>query len=225
MSSSSKTVLHCAGTSHRCFAWKGYHVTEASDGTSGFTQARVKLPDLILCDIMMPGLDGHQVLKEIRADETLAAIPFIFMTARGEIPDIRRGMSQGADDYLPKPFELSDLLDAVRSRLIRHAQQRSAFVPKFDDAQPLEKLGISPRESEILLWIAQGKSNQDIADILNISLGTVKKHVHHVFEKLGVETRSAALLCALEALADTKSDAHLNLRPIQGDSALRWGLK
>lgn len=179
----------------------GYDVACAEDGRAGMARIREEKPDLIICDIMMPDLDGYEVLAQVRAEASMASIPFIFLTAKGGMPDLRVGMALGADDYLSKPVTRVDLLAAVRTRLQRHAQQR-AFVPCFDSAAPLEKLGISPREAEVLLWMAQGKSNGDIAIICGISLGTVKKHTNHIFEKLGVEGRNAATLCALEALSE-----------------------
>lgn len=180
---------------------EGYRVRSAADGASGLELLCAEKPDLILCDIMMPGLNGYDVLARIRADVATASLPFIFLTAKGDMPDLRRGMSLGADDYLAKPADSRELLDAVRTRLQRHTQQQK-FVPNFDNAAPLEKLGISPREAEVLLWMAQGKCNADIATICDISLGTVKKHTNHIFEKLGVEGRTAATLRALEALAE-----------------------
>lgn len=178
---------------------EGYRVLTATDGDEGLRLLPEEQPDLIVCDIMLPGMDGYEVLAQVRANAATASLPFIFLTAKGEMHDLRLGMSLGADDYLPKPVERTDLLDAVRTRLLRHAQKR-AFVPRFDDARPLEKLGISSREAEVLLWMAQGKSNGDIATLCGISLGTVKKHTNHIFEKLGVEGRGAAMLRALETL-------------------------
>ena len=180
---------------------EGHHVRSAGDAETGLKLAHEQKPDLILCDIMMPGIDGHEVLARVRANTALTSVPFIFITAKGELPDIRAGMTLGADDYLPKPVERADLLDAVRTRLTRHSQQRQAQTLCFDDARPLERLGVSPREAEILLWMAQGKSNGDVAAILGISLGTVKKHTNHIFEKIGVESRTAAVLRAIEVLA------------------------
>ena len=179
-----------------------YRVLTAGDGPSGLQQAREHKPDLILCDIMLPGMDGFEILVRLRSVAATASLPFIFLTAKGTPPDIRAGMNLGADDYLPKPVARMDLLNAVGTRLQRHAQQRT-FTPNFDDPKPLEKLGISPREAEVLLWIAQGKGNPEIAEILGLSVATVKKHTIHIFEKLGVEGRSAAMLTALEALAAT----------------------
>ncbi len=179
---------------------EGYEVFAAENGREGLKLATQHQPALVLCDIMMPGMDGYAVLERLRADATTKAVPFIFLTAKGTPPDIRAGMNLGADDYLPKPVSRADLLKAVRSRLER-AKQQQHFAPRFDDSKPLEKLGISPREAEVLLWVAQGKGNHEIAAILDLSVATVKKHTIHIFEKLGVESRSAAMLRAIEVLA------------------------
>ncbi len=175
----------------------------AENGRAGVDLARRERPDLILCDIMMPELDGHGVLAALREDKATASIPFIFLTAKGEKADIRSGMNLGADDYLTKPVPKADLLSAIRSRLERAAQQsRPEFKPDFSSAAPLEKvLGLTPRVAETLLWLAQGKTNGDIATILGISEATVKKHVLEIFGALGVETRTAASLRALEVLS------------------------
>lgn len=179
---------------------EGFHVCAAPDGRTGLQMAAQQPPDLVLCDIMMPGMDGHAVLERLRADPATKAVPFIFLTAKGTPPDIRAGMNLGADDYLPKPVSRNDLLRAMRARLERAKQQQARFAPNFDDPKPLETLGISPREAEVLLWMAQGKGNQEIAEILGLSVATVKKHTIHIFEKLGVESRTAATLRAVEIL-------------------------
>jgi len=175
----------------------------AENGRVGVQLARKEKPDLILCDVMMPELDGYGVIAALRADAETVSIPFIFLTAKGEKPDIRAGMNLGADDYLTKPVAKADLLNAIRSRLERAAQQATpAFKPNFDSAAPLEKaLGLTPRVAETLLWLAQGKTNGEIATILGNSESTVKKHVLEIFETLGVETRTAASLRALEVLS------------------------
>ena len=172
----------------------------AADGTEGIAAAKRELPDLILCDVMMPEQDGHEVLAALRAHAATARIPFIFLTAKGEHADIRTGMNLGADDYLVKPAKVYDLLEAIAARLER-AQQRGGFTADFSSAAPLEKLGLSVREAEILLWIAQGKTNFETGIILGISSATVKKHLEHIYTKLGVEGRNAASLRAVEMLA------------------------
>jgi DNA-binding NarL/FixJ family response regulator len=173
----------------------------AENGRAGLAAVQRDKPDLILCDVMMPELDGHGVLDALRQDEATAAIPFIFLTAKGEKEDLRNGMNLGADDYLTKPVARLDLLEAIQARLLRAEQQaQREFMPDFSSFAPLLKLGLTPRVAEVLLWVAQGKTNGDIASILGISESTVKKHMLEIFQQLGVETRSAATLRALEVL-------------------------
>jgi DNA-binding NarL/FixJ family response regulator len=179
-----------------------YDPIPAVNGRLGVQAAREAEPDLILCDVMMPELDGYGVLQELQADHALKSIPFIFLTARGEKDDMRSGMEHGADDYLTKPVANADLIRAVEARLRRSEQQaRRAFKPDFSSCAPLRELGLTPRAAEALLWLAQGKTNADIACILGITESTVKKHVQEMFEKLGVETRGAAMVRALEVLS------------------------
>ncbi len=187
---------------------EGFDVLVAEDGRTGLDVARREKPNLILCDVMMPELDGHGVLENLRADPATATIPFIFLTARGDKPDIRHGMNLGADDYLTKPVQRSEVLAAIASRLARkqaetaEAESRRGFHPDFSSPDPLRfALGLTPREAEVLLWTAQGKTNVEIGTILGMSDLTVKQHLGHVFEKLGVEGRNPATLRALEVLS------------------------
>ncbi|MBD2485535.1 response regulator [Planktothrix sp. FACHB-1365] len=92
----------------------------AENGERGIKLAREILPDLIICDVMMPGLDGHQVLEELRQSKSTATIPFIFLTAKSTTADFRYGMNLGADDYLSKPFTHQDLLEAIHSRIQKY---------------------------------------------------------------------------------------------------------
>src|SRR5271169_3423808 len=125
-----------------------FHALPAESGRVGVELARKEKPDLILCDVMMPELDGYAVIAALRADAETVAIPFIFLTAKGEKPDIRAGMNLGADEYLTKPVAKPDLLAAIRSRLERAVQQSvPEFNPNFHSAQPLEKvLGLTRSE-------------------------------------------------------------------------------
>lgn len=189
----------------------GYEVFTAENGRSGIAAARQHQPDLILCDVMMPELDGHGVVQTVRAEKETATTPFIFLTARGDRSDVRLGMNFGADDYLTKPVVRDDLLAAVQARLARaeavdqrvqDAAASAGFNPDFSSAEPLRAaFRLTPREAEVLLWVAQGKSNPEIATILGNSEPTVKQHLGVVFQKLGVEGRNAATLQALEVLS------------------------
>jgi DNA-binding NarL/FixJ family response regulator len=178
-----------------------YEPVAAANGREGIKAARREKPDVILCDVMMPELDGYGVLQELQMDTSLARTPFIFLTAKGEKDDLRSGMNLGADDYLTKPVANADLVRTIEARLRRsELQANREFKPDFSTSAPLLQLGLTPRAAEALLWLAQGKTNSDIATILGITESTVKKHVQEMFEKLGVETRGAATVRALEVL-------------------------
>lgn len=185
---------------------EGYHALSAENGKLGLAAARLHQPDLIICDVMMPELDGFGVLAALRADERIANIPFIFLTARGEKLDQRAGMNLGADDYLSKPVEHSELMAAVEARLDRRRIQddnAKPFAPDFSSATPLvAALGLTPREAEVLLWVAQGKSNGEIGTILGTAESTVKKHLNNMFNKLGADNRNSVTVRALEILSN-----------------------
>ncbi|NJB87687.1 DNA-binding response OmpR family regulator [Lewinella marina] len=102
----------------------GYHTTVAANGLSGAKMAIELLPDIILCDVMMPELDGYGVLNLLSDNERTAGIPFVFITARTEVDDIRHGMNLGADDYITKPFYKDELLQVIRTRLKKAALRR-----------------------------------------------------------------------------------------------------
>src|SRR5215510_8290284 len=186
---------------------EGFQPFSAPNGRIGVTVARRELPDVILCDVSMPEIDGYGVLEALRADEETVSIPFIFLTAKGDKKDLRTGMNLGADDYLTKPASAEEVLAAINARLDRHSEKEQAAIskvelkPNFDSAKPLEAMGLTPREAEVLLWIAQGKSNGDIATILGCAENTVKVHTARIFEKLGFENRNAATVQALEVLS------------------------
>ena len=185
---------------------ENFRVCSAADGAAGLALARKNKPELIVCDVSLPCLNGHEVLGQLRADAEIVNIPFIFLTARGERADQRVGMNLGADDYLCKPVDAEDLLATIRTRLRRHRQNHDAalrdmeFGLNFSSAVPLQAIGLTPREAEVLLWVAQGKTNSDAATILGMSEKTVRIHLGHIYEKLNVETRTAAAMVAMETL-------------------------
>lgn len=96
-----------------------YKVLKASDGIEGVAIAKKELPDIIVCDIMMPKLDGYGVLENLSKTEQTKYIPFIFLSAKTERKDVRKGMNLGADDYITKPFEEDELITAIESRLAK----------------------------------------------------------------------------------------------------------
>lgn len=186
---------------------ENYQAVTAANGHEGVAAARNELPDLILCDVMMPRLDGHGVLTALRDDARTARIPFVFLTAKGERGDVRSGMDLGADDYLVKPVPRKELLGAIQARLDRANRHRLDFRVEYKSAKPLETLGLTPREAEVLFWAAQGKTNAEIAVILGITPSTAKSHLENIYAKLGVDGRHNATLRALEVLSAFSQEA------------------
>jgi CRP/FNR family transcriptional regulator, polysaccharide utilization system transcription regulator len=109
-----------------------FKVITASNGKEGVKLAEGKKPDLIICDIMMPELDGYGVLHMLGRDSVTASIPFIFLTAKAEKGDYRKGMGMGADDYLTKPFDDTELLNAVETRLRKNEMLKAEFIRTSD---------------------------------------------------------------------------------------------
>ncbi|PWU09481.1 MAG: DNA-binding response regulator [Verrucomicrobia bacterium] len=193
---------------------EGFKPLSAPNGCAGVAVAKKELPDVILCDVSMPELDGYGVLQALRAEPETVSIPFIFLTAKGDKRDLRAGMNLGADDYLTKPASAEEVLSAIRARLDRHSEKERAAMakvalkPNFESSKPLESLGLTAREAEVLLWVAQGKANADIATILGCAENTVKVHLARIFEKGGFENRNAATVRALELLSKPTPKAH-----------------
>ncbi|MCT7949567.1 response regulator [Ancylothrix sp. C2] len=117
----------------------GFFPLCAENGITGIELAKENLPDLIVCDIMMPHLDGYEVLTELRSNPPTAAIPFIFLTAKADKTDLRQGMNLGADDYLTKPFRRQELLEAVSSRLAKHETLIHQYTTERQRAQLAEQ--------------------------------------------------------------------------------------
>ncbi len=284
----------------------GYRVLVATDGLSALEQIQYLKPDIILLDVMMPGIDGYETCKRLKTEPKTAAIPVLFMTAMSELDDLLRGFGEGAVDYLVKPVRPPEVLARVEAQLnqartIRRAEnalnngpysalaitasgnitwlpaagsrwlceflqlptlpenikigsllptpllewvktqfanpentEYSAFesikcgvhfslkLTPCHDLQEylllLEKrsgewnldsvknsLGLTFREAEILMWISRGKTNKEVGLILGGSPRTVNKHLEHIFEKLGVVTRAAAVSVAMQRMPNMNS--------------------
>ena len=262
----------------------GYEVLVAESGQSALALLDHTTPDLILLDLMMPGIDGIATCTQLKARPECADVPVIFMTAVDEPAQKLKAFAAGALDYVTKPVyppevlarvvvhlqirrlqkslaeelalrveaeeQLSQSLDRAvvladgTGRIVFGTRLAAGLLHKYFPGHPpgalpaalgtapaalvvrrfsesgrsdlqmivleekgappgpaaLKELGLTPREAEVLYWIAQGKSNPDIATILGANVRTVHKHVEHIFQKLGLETRNAATLVALEIL-------------------------
>ena len=265
----------------------GYTVLVAADGASALARLDLVSPDAILLDALMPGLDGFDLCRRIKANPAWSHIPVIFMTGLSETSHIVRGFDAGGVDYVVKPLRAQEVLarlathvrnaravrlarDAIdigghgvlmidaRQRLAWRSPQAQQWLAEFFGAQGdaacmawlarreqgsddglstltlagrtltarrlgsaglgemmwllglrlpntpaasrLSTASLTQRETEVLSWVAKGKTNRDVAEILGMSPRTVNKHLEHVFEKLGVETRAAAAALASREL-------------------------
>jgi DNA-binding NarL/FixJ family response regulator len=263
---------------------EGYTVLVAPDGGTALQRLELATPDAILMDAMMPGLDGFETCRRIKADASWAHIPVIFMTGLSETTHVVEGFAAGGVDYVVKPVRTPEVLarlgthvrnarvarmarealdvgghgvlvidargriawrspraqrwlaeffaDGGEARALAWLQHGDAAIrmeraadgraltarrigdvgfgdtmwllnvraPGSTEATRLASAALTPRETEVLSWIAKGKTNRDVAEILGMSPRTVNKHLEHVFEKLGVETRAAAAALASREL-------------------------
>jgi DNA-binding NarL/FixJ family response regulator len=172
---------------------EGYQVWVAADGRQGLELLRQKTPDLILCDILMPEIDGYDFHKQVKEIDGLAGIPFIFISALNDHHHLRRGMQAGADDYLCKPFTAEELVVSVAIRLRRFAAMAAATVAAPLGDQELRALrSVSRRELQILFMVAAGATSREISQQLYISPKTVEVHRSKLMKKLGA-TNAASL--------------------------------
>ncbi|OGQ22914.1 MAG: transcriptional regulator [Deltaproteobacteria bacterium RIFCSPLOWO2_02_FULL_44_10] len=139
-----------------------YQVTTAKQGKEGIQKAKEMKPDVILCDIMMPELDGYGVLHILSKDPETASIPFLFLTAKAEKSDLRKGMELGADDYLTKPFDETELLNAIETRLKKRAFAEKTFTATLeglheflDQARGMKELATLSEERPLVRYRPQ----------------------------------------------------------------------
>ncbi|MGK7904633.1 MAG: EAL domain-containing protein [Hormoscilla sp.] len=188
--------------------FKGYQGIGAADGKTGVKMAKAYKPDLILCDIMMPGLDGYEVLNILSKDPDTVGIPFIFLTAKSDRSDMRQGMNLGADDYITKPFTSKELIEAISARLEKQATTIQPYLDEMKQvAESLSKVAYYDQLTNLpnRIWlrhqlqeaIKQAKEKQGLVAIvclnidrfreINVSLGyaTGDLAIQAVAERLG----------------------------------------
>ena len=198
----------------------GFETIAALEGHEGMALARGKQPDLVLCDIGMPGMDGHTVLQQLRQDERTRDIPFIFLTGSVGYEDMRLGMRLGADDYLTKPFMPKDLVEAVHARIARHRQVTEGMQGKlatmmdridFAGAQRTRRSSTLPDRQELEIAVATELVSRDalaqprvvaVVRTLDVERNCVRLgHValealqQHIEERLAEAVRSRGIPC------------------------------
>ncbi len=127
----------------RCLKFEKFEGIGAENGSTGIRLAERHRPDLVVCDIMMPDMDGYEVLSSLRKNDATASIPFIFLTAKVTMSDLRQGMTSGADDYLTKPCTVENFLDAIASRLSRQADFKRGLQAAPASEAPLHNVTTS----------------------------------------------------------------------------------
>lgn len=162
-------------------SFEGFEVETAADGVEGVEVAKQYTPDLIICDIMMPRLDGYGVLKQLQTDEKLSTIPFLFLTARSERQDMRQGMELGANDYLTKPFTRAELLRAITSLIEKHQRVTNQYQQKVDQLQKSMTLSL-PHEFRTPLSIIMGYTSYLLENISDISIEELEPALADVYQ-------------------------------------------
>ena len=177
------------------FRLEGLEVTSCADARSALSHIGVDFPGVVVSDIQLPGLDGVGLLREVM--ETDPEIPVILVTGHGTVAVVVAAMQLGARNVIEKPFHLPRLLGEIRRAL---AQRRATLDrPRTAAAPALSTL--TPREREIVELVALGMTNAEIAGVTQITEGTVKRHLTHTFDKLGMSNRAQLV----RALAEMKS--------------------
>jgi DNA-binding NarL/FixJ family response regulator len=201
---------------------RGYSVRVVTSGIQGLKLFSQDPPDIVVSDIMMPGMDGLEFCRRLRATKTGQLVPFLFLTAKKDLEDRIQGHYIGADDYVTKPFEPLELLAKIEAQLERSRRIHSEMVrlmqnvPKnndldddFDDAPveavapvkdpvPEEDLPLTPAEARVFWEVIQGLTNKQISQRLFISPRTVQTHLSNILTKLNLENRSQLVRFAFE---------------------------
>jgi two-component system nitrate/nitrite response regulator NarL len=190
-------------------------VGEAADGLEGLKRAKALNPDVILLDLHMPGVSGREAVKLITEEVPHSHI--VMLTVSEDAEDLIETLRSGAAGYLLKNIDTQTLLDAIRraaqGESVISAQMTSKLVQGLKvgaraEPQANEKDKLSPREREILAFLAKGSSNKEIARALDLAESTVKIHVQHILRKLDLTSRVQAAVYAVEAgLAESPKTA------------------
>ncbi|HLO52329.1 MAG TPA: response regulator transcription factor [Kamptonema sp.] len=182
--------------------FRGYDVITAENGREALDKLEEDLPDLIICDVMMPEMDGYTLVKHVRDDPRTSWIPVLFLSAKGQSQDRVKGLSTGADVYIVKPFEPEELVAQVESSLKQATRLISRKDPVSDNGpkmKPRRHVDLTPTELKVVQLVAQGLSNREIADVMNVSQRTIESHVSNMLGKTSLHNRTELARWALES--------------------------
>ena len=188
---------------------EGYGISQASNGLDGLAAIKLHHPDLVLCDINMPTMDGYTLLGALKEDSEYAAIPFIFLTGNAAKDDMRQGMKLGADDYLTKPFTSEELISAIKARLLQKKGVQKYYESQFDDIKTSIVRSL-PHEFRTPLHaiLGYGQILQEETDLPPDEVKEIGAMIHKSAERLRHLLENLILLGELQFLtSDTKAIA------------------
>ena len=178
-----------------CLKSVGYEVNTARSGREALLQLAEAVPDLLVSDIRMPGIDGYQLARQLRRSPRTALVPIVFLTAKDETADRIEGFRAGVDAYLTKPFEPEELIAVVNgilNRVERTHSQIARLVGSTESnhaAVSFQDEELTDAEDRVALAVSRGLSNKEIAAELGISVRTVENHISHILEKKNFSNR------------------------------------
>jgi DNA-binding NarL/FixJ family response regulator len=172
-----------------CLKAGGYEVSTARSGREALVQLAEAVPDLVVSDIRMPGMDGYQLARQLRGSPRTALVPIVFLTAKEETADRIEGFRAGVDAYLTKPFEPEELI-AVVNGILNRVERTHSEIARLVGSTLAEDASVTFRDDEltdaedrVALAVSRGLSNKEIAAELQISVRTVENHISHILEK------------------------------------------
>lgn len=173
---------------------EGYDVATARRGSDALVRVAETLPDLIISDIRMPGMDGYQLVRNLRSSARTRLVPIVFLTAKDETADRIQGFRSGVDAYITKPFEPEELTAIVAAILNRVERTHSDLARMFGDPEPDENEMVRDEELTDAEWrvaqaVARGLSNKEIASELDLSLRTIEGHISRMLDKKHLSNR------------------------------------
>ncbi|WP_088890592.1 response regulator transcription factor [Leptolyngbya ohadii] len=181
--------------------FRGYEVITAENGQEALDILEKETPDMIICDVMMPQMDGYALVEQVRKNPRTSWIPVLFLSAKGQSQDRVKGLNIGADVYMVKPFEPEELVAQVEaslkhnSRLMQRQDKGSDAAPKIQVPFDVE---LTPTELRVVQFVARGMANREIAEELNVSQRTIESHVSNMLGKTGLHNRTELARWAIE---------------------------
>jgi DNA-binding NarL/FixJ family response regulator len=178
-----------------CLKTEDYEVSTARSGQEALLQLAESVPDLIISDIRMPGMDGYKLARQLRGSPRTTLVPIVFLTAKDETADRIEGFRAGIDAYLTKQFEPVDLI-AVVNAILHRVERTHSQIARLVSSGNLEDTSVTfqdevltDAENRVALAVSRGLSNKEIAAELEISVRTVENHISHILDKKGFSNR------------------------------------